>query len=426
MILTRPARHRAGKSGQAGTYHRAPESLLGRSAPAVRTVGTDVAGRAWRAMIRVVDTPDGDRSPRPQIRGAPRRRVLTLAAATVAAATATPLIAGCTRDQQAGAPPTGTASAGPPPQDQRSAARAAQSAQGLFVAATRLQQRAQAAGSARAALARTLGAVAAVHRSTLDALGAGQAPASDAAGDGQPAVTSPGALLRAERTAAAQALTDAARTSPAVAVLMTRIAAARAVNADLVARALTVRPPGPLTAAAGSKPASPSLSPSPPPPASPVVTASSSPAGRPSPSPAAAPGAASGAGVDALRRMVAAEHAAVFAYGLITARAGDARREHALDCWQAHQRLRDLYQRQLVAAGAAPAPARAAYDLGSPPSTPAQAAQLAGRVEMGIVEVTAAGVGALSGALRATAAAQAVAAARRASAWTGMPVPLAG
>lgn len=92
----------------------------------------------------------------------------------------------------------------------------------------------------------------------------------------------------------------------------------------------------------------------------------------------------SGRDVERLGKALAAEHAAVFAYGLIGARTAGALRAKATRGFDAHRAHRDKLRTLITARGGRPAEPEPAYSLPVVPSTPAQAARLAVHVETGM------------------------------------------
>ncbi len=85
---------------------------------------------------------------------------------------------------------------------------------------------------------------------------------------------------------------------------------------------------------------------------------------------------------DALEAALAGEHAAVYAYGVVGARLqGHPDERQARSGYDAHRQRRSTITRMLSDAGATPAPAAAAYDLGGPVLTAAAARTLAAGVE---------------------------------------------
>jgi hypothetical protein len=81
--------------------------------------------------------------------------------------------------------------------------------------------------------------------------------------------------------------------------------------------------------------------------------------------------------VRALQAALAAEHAAVYGYGVAGAHLSGAALTTATSDWVAHQRARDTLEDMLRQRGAQPAPAAAAYRLPAPVSGPASAMSLA-------------------------------------------------
>jgi len=89
--------------------------------------------------------------------------------------------------------------------------------------------------------------------------------------------------------------------------------------------------------------------------------------------------------VDALQRALAAEHAAVWAYGLVGGQlVNTARQQLATDCLTAHATRRDALIATLTARKATPVQAEAAYDVPQPVRDPAGAYALAVHVEEGV------------------------------------------
>ena len=213
------------------------------------------------------------------------------------------------------------------------------------------------------------------------------------------------ALVAAEWAAAGRALAASASTGPAMATLLVRVAASRAVHADLLSRAAKLPLPGRLQPAelAGS------------------TTRTNTPTNTPT-----ATGTTRAAGSrQSLADLLAGEHAATFAYGLLAARASAGQRPLAQDLWQQHLVARDYLQSQIVAAGDTPPIPAPAYDVGTAPSTPAQVAALGTRVERSLASVAASAVAGAEPDVRPLAADHLVTAARRAARW-GPAEPLPG
>ncbi|WP_371780044.1 ferritin-like domain-containing protein [Streptosporangium subroseum] len=81
---------------------------------------------------------------------------------------------------------------------------------------------------------------------------------------------------------------------------------------------------------------------------------------------------------------LAAEHAAVYAYGIIGARTTGNLRVIATAAFNAHRARRDRLRTLIISGGGTPAEPTATYDLPVIPSTPAQAVELAVLVEEGV------------------------------------------
>ncbi|NIZ93400.1 DUF4439 domain-containing protein [Kineosporiaceae bacterium B12] len=129
------------------------------------------------------------------------------------------------------------------------------------------------------------------------------------------------------------------------------------------------------------------------------------------PAAASAPGAAQ---LAVLQRALAGEHEAVYAYGLVAARAAVPRRAEALADLDAHRVARDDLDDALRALGAEPVAAAAGYEATA--ATPEAAAQLAAAVEDRLAAVHLDVVGA-DPARRGLAAAAVLRAARAAARW---------
>jgi Domain of unknown function (DUF4439) len=301
-----------------------------------------------------------------------------------------------------------------------------------------------------------------------------------------PATLSAGRQIKTEWVAAREALRDAATAdAPGLAVLLARIAAARAVHADLITAAagrdalpeLAAAPPLsplgpsasattsssptaaskgtasdhdtvlaeigvtsailplPTTAPGSTAPGSTAPGSTAPGSTAPGSTAPGSTApgstapgpadastAIPATSPASAPDTA---WLKSLDRMLAGQHAAVFAYPLIIAQLTGTGRAQALRVWQVHQAFRNELTQVLVAADRQPSAAAPAYDIGARPVGLAAARRLAGSIELGLTALASDAVAASNGSKeRAYASAAVVAAVRCAARWTGAPVPL--
>ncbi len=317
-----------------------------------------------------------------------------------------------------------TPSAVPTGPDAAPVTRARASASLLMVTAERLAR-------SRPEPARLLGDVAAAHRAHLAALGAPVPPVASPSASGSPSPSRGqdrdlAAAVAAEHAAAGAALDDVQLASPLVAALLARIAAARAVHADLLAAAGDLPLPGEVAPATVRAPATQ--------PARPVAPAAADPTptiGGSSPDAGSPPGPLErGTGLEspareALVALTAGEHAAVFAYGFVAGRARGRDRALARDGWAWHLARRDQLEERLLEAGVQPPAAAPAYDLGKASGASA-AGQLAGRVEDRVARLAARAVAATAGQDRADAATSLVAAARRAARWRGRTTPLPG
>ncbi|MEV0202570.1 ferritin-like domain-containing protein [Nonomuraea sp. NPDC050691] len=87
---------------------------------------------------------------------------------------------------------------------------------------------------------------------------------------------------------------------------------------------------------------------------------------------------------EGLGKALAAEHAAVFAYGLIGARTSGTLRSKATRAFDAHRARRDQLRTLITARGGRPAEAEPSYSLPLVPSTPADAVRLAVQIETGM------------------------------------------
>jgi hypothetical protein len=128
----------------------------------------------------------------------------------------------------------------------------------------------------------------------------------------------------------------------------------------------------------------------------------------------------------ALQEALAAEHAAVYGYGVVGGRIGSARRTEARAAYDAHRARRDALTREVRDLGGQPVAANAAYALPFPVQDPATAVRLAARLEDRVAGVYADLVRAATGARRASAAAALREAAVRAVRWSGESVAFPG
>ncbi|HEY5032687.1 MAG TPA: ferritin-like domain-containing protein [Actinomycetes bacterium] len=124
--------------------------------------------------------------------------------------------------------------------------------------------------------------------------------------------------------------------------------------------------------------------------------------------------------LEALQAVMAAEHAAVYAYGVVGARLNGTPYEGAAAAgYNAHRARRAAISLLVTRAGAQPTPAAVAYQLGSPVTTSTQARALAAQVERRLEAVYVQLVGAAPADARRAPAAWLADAAVRTAAWSG-------
>ncbi|MFF8907865.1 ferritin-like domain-containing protein [Streptomyces olivaceoviridis] len=128
----------------------------------------------------------------------------------------------------------------------------------------------------------------------------------------------------------------------------------------------------------------------------------------------------------ALQAALAAEHAAVYGYGVVGGRIGERRRTEARSAYDAHRARRDALVRAVRDLGGAPVAASAAYTLPFPVEDGAGALRLAARLEERVAGVYSDLVRATTGARRADAAGALREAAVRAVRWSGGSVAFPG
>ena len=125
--------------------------------------------------------------------------------------------------------------------------------------------------------------------------------------------------------------------------------------------------------------------------------------------------------LDALQAVLAGEHAAVYAYGVVGARLhGQPDERAASAAYDAHRARRAAVTALVTAAGGQPTPAAVAYDIGAPVTAAALARALALRVERAVAGTYADLVGAAPAGSRATPAGWLADSAIRASQWSGV------
>ncbi|MDJ0383832.1 ferritin-like domain-containing protein [Streptomyces sp. G-G2] len=128
----------------------------------------------------------------------------------------------------------------------------------------------------------------------------------------------------------------------------------------------------------------------------------------------------------AAQSVLAAEHAAVYGYGVIGARIAAERATEARDAYGVHLARRDTLSRTVRDLGGSPQPAEAAYALPFLVRTPADAERLAAEIEDRVAGAYSDLVRAADGPLRREAADSLSAAAVRAARWRGGGVAFPG
>ncbi|WP_282694071.1 ferritin-like domain-containing protein [Streptomyces sp. CC208A] len=130
--------------------------------------------------------------------------------------------------------------------------------------------------------------------------------------------------------------------------------------------------------------------------------------------------------LQAAQAALAAEHAAVYGYGVVGGRVAEERRAEATAAYEAHRARRDALRRTVRDLGGTPAAAAAAYELPFRVADPAGAVRLAAFLEDRVAGVYSDLVRAADGPLRREAAAALGEAAVRAVRWRGGDVTFPG
>ncbi|ELP69465.1 ferritin-like domain-containing protein [Streptomyces turgidiscabies] len=130
--------------------------------------------------------------------------------------------------------------------------------------------------------------------------------------------------------------------------------------------------------------------------------------------------------VTALQAALAAEHAAVYGYGVVGGLIGEARRTEAMAAYDAHRARRDELARTVRALGSKPVAAAAGYALPFPVQDSDAAVRLAAELEERVAGVYSDLVRAAGGERRRTGADALREAAVRAVRWRGGSVPFPG
>ncbi|GEB60802.1 ferritin-like domain-containing protein [Streptomyces gardneri] len=130
--------------------------------------------------------------------------------------------------------------------------------------------------------------------------------------------------------------------------------------------------------------------------------------------------------LEAAQAALAAEHAAVYGYGVVGGRIGTQRRAEATAAYEAHRARRDALRRTVRDLGGTPVAAAAAYELPFPVADAPGAVRLAAVLEDRVAGVYSDLVRAGRGPLRSEAAAALREAAVRAVRWRGSDVTFPG
>jgi Domain of unknown function (DUF4439) len=132
------------------------------------------------------------------------------------------------------------------------------------------------------------------------------------------------------------------------------------------------------------------------------------------------------AGLQALQAALAAEHAAVYGYGVAGAMLSGAEQAVARSDWTAHQKARDTLQAMITKLGATPVAASAAYELPFTVHDARSARLLAAVLEDGVTQAYLGIVAVPDGTLRTFGALAMQPPANRGAAWRGSTVAFPG
>lgn len=130
--------------------------------------------------------------------------------------------------------------------------------------------------------------------------------------------------------------------------------------------------------------------------------------------------------VQALQAALAAEHAAVYGYGVAGAMLTGAAQSAALADWRAHQEARDTLEAMILKLGATPVAASAAYQLPFTVNDAQSARRLAAALEDGVTQAYLGVVAVTDATLRTFGALAMLPPANRAAAWRGSTVAFPG
>lgn len=130
--------------------------------------------------------------------------------------------------------------------------------------------------------------------------------------------------------------------------------------------------------------------------------------------------------IPALQAALAAEHAAVYGYGIVGAMLAGAGRAAALNDWKLHQDARDTLQAMVAKLGATPVAADVAYGLPFAVRDARDARRLAATLEDGVTQAYLGLVAVADPTLRTFGALAMQPPANRAAAWRGSTVAFPG
>ena len=130
--------------------------------------------------------------------------------------------------------------------------------------------------------------------------------------------------------------------------------------------------------------------------------------------------------LQALQAALAAEHAAVYGYGIVGAMLSGGEQARALTDWKLHQESRDTLEAMIVKLGATPVAASAAYRLPFAVADARSARRLAASLEDGVTQAYLGLVAVTDQTLRTFGALAMQPPAGRAAAWRGSTVAFPG
>ena len=136
--------------------------------------------------------------------------------------------------------------------------------------------------------------------------------------------------------------------------------------------------------------------------------------------------AAAKANIAALQGVLAAEHTAVYGFGVVGAMLTGSGQSAARGAWLAHEHQRDSLTAEIAGMGATPVAAAPGYALPFPVTDAASARRLATTLEDGVTSAYLAMVALSDPAMRTLGAKMMQASANRASIWSGTTIAFPG